>query len=111
MQVIQINDPDPNDEYVLRFKSYTLPELVEAYNGQVGCVGWVSARGRCLVALYQELKHRPVDISVIDTGKGMWLDNHVRLDPSGRRLVLEPKPVPVGSRILGWLVAWIKRHV
>ncbi len=111
MQIIQIGELDPDDVYLQRFSTYTLPQLVEAYNRQVGSTCCSSARGDYLVALYQELKHRPVNIAVIDTGEGMWLDRRVQLDPSGRRLVLEPKPVPAGKRVLGWLVAWIQRHM
>lgn len=91
MQIIQINELNPDDEFVLRFKGYSLQELVEAYNREVGCSACVSARGRYLVALYQELRRRPVDISVIDTGRGMRLDHRVRLAPSGTRLEWEPR--------------------
>lgn len=111
MRVIQIAELDPNDEFVLRFRTYTLAQLVEAYNREVGCTACASARGRYLIALYRELKRRPVDISVIDSGDGMWLDYPVRLDPSGTRLVLEPRPVSPGRRVSGWIGAWIKRHL
>lgn len=111
MQIIQIGELDPDDVYLQRFSTYTLPQLVEAYNGQIGCNSFVSARGRYLIALYQELKRRPVNIAVIDTGKGMWLDRRVQLDPSGRRLVLEPRPVPIGRRVWDWISAWIRRHM
>lgn len=111
MRVIQIAELDPDDVYVLRFRTYTLPQLVEAYNREVGSAAWVSARGRYLLALYHELKCRPVDISAIDSGDGMWLDYRVRLDPSGTRLVLESGPVSPGRRVLGWIGAWIKRHL
>lgn len=111
MRIIQIGELAPDDEFVLRFKTYTLPQLVEAYNGEVGSAAWVSARGRYLIALHHELKRRPVDISVIDSGDGMWLNRRVRLDPSGARLVLEPRPVSQDRRMLGRIGAWIKRHL
>ena len=103
MQIIQIGELGPDDVYVQGFSTYTLPQLVEAYNAQVGCTACASARGRYLVALYQALKRQPVNIAVIDTGEGMWLDHHVQLDATGTRLVLAPRVVKSRwQRILNW---------
>ncbi len=88
MRVIFLTDRPVDDEFTERFRSATTAELVDAFNSQVGNPGWVSAKGRYLLALYHEFKRRGIDISVIDTGNGMNMDRHVRLDDSGRRLVL-----------------------
>jgi hypothetical protein len=90
MEFVQVGSPNANDEFVQRFARCSLQELVDAFNREVGCTGWVSARGRYLVALYEELRRRPVDISVIDNGRGLRLARRVRLDAGGERLALAP---------------------
>lgn len=87
MEVILLKDTGRENEFVARFRAATAQELVDSYNSQVGSTAWVSAKGRCLHALYHEFKRRQIDISVIDTGSGMRLDQHIVLDESGSRVV------------------------
>jgi len=87
MEVIILNSTGHKNEFVARFRAATAQELVDSYNSQIGSNAWVSAKGRCLHALYHEFKRRQIDISVIDTGSGMRLDQHIVLDESGRRVV------------------------
>ncbi len=88
MGVIFLTREFEETEFTERFEKATTEQLVEAYNREVGNPGWVSARGRYLFSLYHEFKRRGIDISVIDTGNGMALDQRVGLDCTGRRLVL-----------------------
>ena len=88
MEVILVKGPGHENEFTEGFRSATTQKLVDAYNSQVGNRGWVSAKGRYLYALYHELKFRKIDISVIDTGTGMRLDQRVVLDTSGNRVIL-----------------------
>ena len=87
MEVILLKCTGHKNEFTARFQSATVQELVDSYNSQVGKNAWVSAKGRYLYALYHELKRRQIDISLIDTGAGMRLDQLIALDPSGRYLV------------------------
>ena len=87
MEVILLDGTGLENEFATRFRSATTQELVDCYNNQVGSNAWVSAKGRCLHALYHEFKSRQVDISLIDTGTGMRLDLRVDLDASGSCLV------------------------
>ena len=86
MEVILTKGTGHKNEFSARFRSATTQELVDSYNSQVGKNAWVSAKGRYLYALYHEFKRRRIDISLIDTGAGMRLDQLVALDPSGRYL-------------------------
>ena len=87
MEVILLKGTGHKNEFSSRFRSATAQEFVDSYNSQVGKNAWVSAKGRYLYALYHEFKRRQIDISLIDTGAGMRLDQLVALDPSGRYLV------------------------
>ena len=87
MEVILLKGTGHKNEFSARFRSAAAQELVDSYNSQVGKNAWVSAKGRYLYALYHEFKRRQIDISLIDTGTGMRLDQLVALDPSGRYLI------------------------
>ena len=56
--------PAPN-EFRAALSNETDEELVASLNGQVGNPGWVSARGRYLVALHEELGTRGFDTSAV----------------------------------------------
>ena len=88
MEVIFLKGTGRENEFTARFRSATEQELVDSYNSQIGNRGWVSAKGRYLHALYHEFEHRQIDISVIDTGTGMRLDQRIVLDASGKRVVI-----------------------
>lgn len=87
MEVILLEGTGQKNEFTARFRSATAQELIDSYNNQVGSNAWVSAKGRFLHALYHEFKHRQIDISFIDTGAGMRLDQRITLDASGRCVV------------------------
>jgi hypothetical protein len=67
-------------EFRERFRHYTDEDLVRIFNRETGQNGWVGARGAFLKALYEELKARPLDISVIETTGGLSLSRPVRLE-------------------------------
>ena len=83
MEVILVKGPGHKNEYTERLRSVPTQELVDGYNRQVGNRGWVSSKGRYLYALYHEFKNRGIDISVIDTGGGLRLDQRIVLNTSG----------------------------
>jgi hypothetical protein len=66
-------------EYKDRFSVYTDDELVQAFNRETGHNGWVGSRGAFLKALHEELRKRPMDISIIDSEQGMKLSHPVDL--------------------------------
>ncbi len=88
MEVILVKGPGHENEFTERFRSASTQELVNSYNSQVGNRGWVSSKGRYLYALYHELKNRKIDISAIDTGGGLRLDQRIVLNTSGDRVLL-----------------------
>ena len=54
------------DDYRESFSVMSVVELVVALNREVGNPGWVSSRGRYLVALNEALHHRDLDLSAVD---------------------------------------------
>ncbi len=96
--------PDPDNEYLPRFRRTSIPGLVSAYNAQIGNFGWVSARGRCLHALYYELRRRRIDISAISPEpRVLALDHPVFYVPVLRALrPLPPKPQGKPAGIRAW---------
>lgn len=56
-----------------RFKQKTDEELVETFNGQVGCAGWVTARMYYLHCLRNEIRNRKFNSEILfefdDAGK------------------------------------------
>lgn len=53
------------EEFLARFKTFTDPELIDAFNDEVGKQGWVSARGSYLAALHDDFMHRGFDFSAV----------------------------------------------
>ena len=48
-----------------RFKQKTDEELVETFNGQVGCAGWVTARMYYLHCLRNEMRNRKFNSDIL----------------------------------------------
>lgn len=72
------------------FENKSDEEIVEAYNTQVGVLGWVRARGVYLGTLREEFKNRKIDISAVKNESGGFnLNQRVKLDINKRALVLE----------------------
>ena len=72
------------------FENRSNEEIVEAFNAQVGVLGWVRARGVYLETLREEFKNRKIDISVVKNESGGFnLNQRVKLDINKRALVLE----------------------
>lgn len=69
-------------------------ELVDALNKEVGCTGWVSARGNYLGTLREEMERRGFDYSAVacgelhDTSDLPCAKLHI---PGKRRFILEGK--------------------
>ena len=57
--IIILNPEKPVDnEFSEQFRSASIDELIETFNGDVGKAGWVSARGRFHAALAYEFRKR-----------------------------------------------------
>ena len=107
MRVIFLTEkPDPDNEYLPRFRQKSVLGLVSAYNAQIGNPGWVSARGRYLHALYHELRRRHIDISFISPEpRVLALDHPVYYLPVLRALrPFPPKPEGKDVGIWAWLL-------
>ena len=75
-------------EYAARFAAASSQSLVESFNREVGVPGWVSMRANCIAALIDEFRNRGIDISAVNDGRSTDFNHHVRLDETGKRLVL-----------------------
>jgi hypothetical protein len=60
------SDAPTLEEYRERLSSKSDMDLIEALNQEVGNPGWVSARGRYLVALNEVLHSRDFNLSAVD---------------------------------------------
>ena len=63
-----------------------IPELVTAFNHQVGCTGWTSMRAYHDQALIDEFLRRGIAVSAITDGRSITFAHPVRYDISDNRL-------------------------
>ncbi len=75
-------------EYAARFAAATSQSLIESFNREVGNPGWTSVRASCIAALIDEFRNRSIDISAVNDGRSTDFNHHVRLEETGKRLIL-----------------------
>ena len=75
-------------EYAARFAAASSQSLVESFNREVGILGWTSVRASFIAALIDEYRNRGIDISAVNDGRCTDFNRHVRLDGTGKRLIL-----------------------
>jgi hypothetical protein len=68
-----------DDEYGFRqrFRESTTAELIDSFNSDVGCQGWVSARAVFLTALRDALLATGLDCTSFISNGGMAMDRRV----------------------------------
>ena len=67
------------NEYRERFKAMSEEELIEAFNGDVGNPGWVSARALFHYALREEFDNRGIDYLDIGNKNSFSWKNKIKL--------------------------------
>jgi hypothetical protein len=78
--------PDDENEFAARFVGKTAEQLIEIFNRERKKQGWVSARGRFLVALRSAFQETTVDCSAFISENGMSLSHPICLQ--GKTIVL-----------------------
>jgi hypothetical protein len=66
-------------EYMERFNNYSAEQIIEAFNREVGCRGWGTARASYLGALYEQLNIRQFDYSQIGDKTSLSFRNRITL--------------------------------
>jgi len=70
-----------------KFITYSIEQLVELFNREVGNNAWTSMRAVHDCALIDEFKRRGIDISAVSNGEMISFNNPVMFDESGNRLL------------------------
>ena len=71
--------PDDENDFTARFVGKTAEQLIEIFNRERKKQGWVSARGRFLVALRSAFQATMLDCSAFISENGMSLGHPIRL--------------------------------
>ena len=71
--------PEDENEFTARFVGKTAEQLIETFNRERKKQGWVSARGRFLVALRSAFQATSLDCSAFISENGMSLSHPIRL--------------------------------
>ena len=74
-------------KYALQFADMQIPELVTAFNYQVGNTGWTGMRAYHDHALIDELQRRDIDVSAVYDGKAISFAHLIRYNIADNRLV------------------------
>ena len=77
-------DRPVDNEFSERFRSASIDELIETFNGDVGKEGWVGARGRFHAALAYEFRKRGFGML---NGASLSMHHKMRLSDDGKFLV------------------------
>lgn len=70
-----------------KFITYTIEQLVELFNREVGNNGWSSMRAAQDCALMDEFKRRGIDITAVSNGEVISFNHPVMFDESGNKLL------------------------
>ena len=70
-----------------KFITYSIEQLVELFNREVGNNGWSSMRAAQDCALMDEFKRRGVDITAVSNGEMISFNHPVMFDESGNKLL------------------------
>jgi len=71
-----------------KFITYTIEQLVELFNREVGNNAWTSMRAVHDCALIDEFKRRGIDITAVSNGEMISFNYPVMFDESGNRLLV-----------------------
>lgn len=71
-----------------KFITYTIEQLVELFNREVGNSAWTSMRAAHDCALIDEFKRRGIDITAVSNGEMISFNHPVMFDESGNRLLV-----------------------
>jgi hypothetical protein len=66
-------------DYMKRFNTYSDEEIIEVFNSEVECIGWVSARASFLGALHKQFDRRNFDYSLIGDERSLSFKYHIYL--------------------------------
>ncbi len=95
---VDLSKPDPYG-YEKLFRGMEVEELVKRFNDEVGKTAWVTARGYCLTALFQELLSRGIDCSAVGDEQRFSLAKEVVLLKN--KLVVKGSDSMVDGEVLG----------
>ena len=70
-----------------KFITYSIEQLVELFNREVGNNGWSSMRAAQDCALMDEFRRRDIDVSAISNGDMISFNYPVMYDETGKRLL------------------------
>lgn len=70
-----------------KFITYSIEQLVELFNREVGNNGWSSMRAAQDCALMDEFMRRGIDISAVSNGEMISFNHPIMFDESGNRLL------------------------
>lgn len=71
-----------------KFITYTIEQLVELFNREVGNSAWTSMRAAHDCALIDEFKRRGIDITAVSNGEMISFNHPVMFDESVNRLLV-----------------------
>ena len=74
-------------KFALQFAGLQIPELVTAFNHQVGNTGWTGMRAYHDQALIDEIQRRGIDVSDVYDGKTISFAHPVKYYIASNRLV------------------------
>ena len=75
-------------KYALQFADMQIPELVTAFNYQVGNIGWTSMRAYHNQALVDEFQRRGIDVSAVSDGRSIDFTKHIKYSLDGNKLIV-----------------------
>ena len=70
-----------------KFITYTIEQLIELFNREVGNNAWTSMRAAHDCALIDEFRRRNIDVSAISNGDMISFNYPVMYDETGKRLL------------------------
>ena len=73
--------------YAEEFINYTVEQLIELFNREVGNNAWTSMRAAHDCALIDEFRKRNIDVSAISNGDMISFNHPVMYDETGKRLL------------------------
>ena len=79
-------------KYMERFSNYSDKDIIKAFNREVGCGGWGTARASYLGALHEQLNIRKIDYSEIGDKRSLSLANKVELFDKTLRVIPNSEP-------------------
>lgn len=75
------------NKFAASFAASSINSLVDFFNHEVGCKGWVSARAAFDLALIDEFVRRGIDVSAVYDGKAISFAHKVAFE--GGKLIIK----------------------